>query len=78
MPRIRTTPPPPPSDIDSWLLAVVDELRRIRPHMSLRLANTIGRAEYLPDLDPKRAASAYQKRHEPSLPAQAASKRRRQ
>ena len=62
MPRDPATTPPPPSDLDAWLLAFVDELQRIRPHVSLRLADTIGRAEYLPDREPKKAAVAYHAR----------------
>lgn len=75
MPRERATLPPPPRDLDTWLLDFVDELQRIRPHVSLRLANTIARAEYLPDRDPKKAAAAYHARQEPGLPAKPARRR---
>ena len=54
----------------------IEALQRLRPHVSLRLANTIGRAEYQPDADPKKAAAAYHARHEPSLPHKAKGKKR--
>jgi hypothetical protein len=52
-----------------WLANFVDELQRIRPHVTLKLANVIGRQEYAPTRDPKEAAAAYHARQAPSLPA---------
>ena len=62
MPRDRATTPPPPTDLKVWLSAFRDELQRLRPHVSLQLANVIGRSEYLPGRDPKKAAAAYHTR----------------
>ena len=56
MPRTAHRPPPQ-TDIEVWLSAFVDELQVLRPHVSLKLANTICRSEFLPDVDPKQAAS---------------------
>ena len=77
MPRDRATTPPPPSDLYVWLGNFVEELQRIRPHVSLKLANVIGRQEYVPARDPKEAAAAYHARQEPSLPAKPAGKRKK-
>jgi hypothetical protein len=49
-----------------WLANFVDELQRIRPHVTLKLANVIGRQEYAPTRDPKEAAAAYHACQEPS------------
>jgi hypothetical protein len=78
VPRNRATTPPPPSDLYVWLANFVDELQRIRPHVTLKLANVIGRQEYAPDRDPKKAAAAYHARQggAPS-PAPKALRRRR-
>lgn len=62
MPRDRATIPPPPTDLEAWLSAFRDELQRLRPHMTDRLANMIGRAEYLRGRDAKKAAAAYHTR----------------
>ena len=77
MPRDRATTPPPPSDLYVWLGNFVEELQRVRPHVSLKLANVIGRQEYVPTRDPKEAAAAYHARQEPDLPATPAAKRKR-
>jgi hypothetical protein len=61
MPRDRATIPPP-TDLEVWLSAFRDELQRLRPHVSDKLANVVGRAEYLPGRDPKKAAAAYHTR----------------
>jgi hypothetical protein len=77
VPRDRATTPPPPSHLDAWLSAFVEELQRIRPHVSFKLATVLGRAEYQLGLDPKKAAAAYHARQAPTLPPKPASKRRR-
>jgi hypothetical protein len=76
VPRDRATTPPPPSHLDAWLSAFVEELQRIRPHVSFKLANVVGRAEYQLGLDPKKAAAAYHARQEPALTPKLARKRR--
>ena len=77
MPRDRATTPPQPAEIYAWLDQFTEELQRLRPHVSLRLASTIGRAEYAPDADPKKAAAAYHARQDPDLPPKPAGKRTR-
>jgi hypothetical protein len=52
VPRDRAATPPP-ADIYAWLSAFEEELQRLRPHVSSRLAQTVGRAEYSADADPK-------------------------
>ena len=61
MPR-KAHEPPPSTDIAVWLSAFVDELQALRPHVSFKLAHTIGRSEFLPDLEPVDAARAYHRR----------------
>lgn len=75
MPRDRATIPPPPSHLDAWLTQFEEALRELRPHVSTKLATTIGRGEYLPDRDPKKAAAAYHARQGGAPPA--AKKRKR-
>jgi hypothetical protein len=62
MPHDRTSTPPPATDLDTWLSAFRDELLRLRPNVSIKVANEIGRAEYLPGREPKKAAAAYHTR----------------
>lgn len=66
-------------DKTTWLVEFSEALRELRPHVSLKLAETIALAEYRDGEDPKRAASAYHRRRQPrpepsALPAK---KRRR-
>ena len=61
MPR-RSEGPPQPTELEQWITVFVEELQRLRPHVSFKLANTIARHEYLPDIDPKKAAAAYHQR----------------
>jgi hypothetical protein len=61
MPR-QHTPPPRSSELETWLSEFCDELRRLRPHVTDKLANVVGRAEYLPGRDPRKAAAAYHSR----------------
>jgi hypothetical protein len=68
-------------DKEGWLVAFADELRRLRPHLSLKFAWTVSLQHYQADIDPARAARAYhdhQRKTDPSPPAatQAKSKRR--
>ena len=61
---------------DAWVLSFVNELRRLRPHLTERPAWTIALALYRADADPARAARTYHKRMLPE-PAPSPAKKRR-
>ena len=62
-------------DRDSWCDDFVDELIKLRPHVSHKLARTMALHLFDVKEHPRVKAREYHKRQEPSLPAKAASKR---
>jgi hypothetical protein len=65
------TPPPRPSERETWVIAFVEELLVLRPYLSTKLATVIARQEHAGSVAPAIAALAYHKAHEPANPAPA-------
>jgi hypothetical protein len=64
-------------DRDAWCDDFSDELIKLRPHISHKLARTMALHHYDAKAHPRVAAREYHKRQEPGLPATPAGKRTR-
>jgi hypothetical protein len=56
-------------DRDNWLSAFADELQRLRPHLSDKVARVIAMSQYGPDKDPVTAARDYHTAQGGEVPA---------
>jgi len=56
---------------DEWLQQCEDELRKLRPHLSSKLAGTLALQLYSTQEHPRVAASEYHARQQPPAPAPA-------
>jgi hypothetical protein len=56
---------------DDWLDQFSDELIKLRPHVSHRLARTLALQSYAADAHPRTAARDYDARQRPAAPAAA-------
>jgi hypothetical protein len=61
-------PPLQQTSRDTWVNVFGEELRRLRPQMTSRLAWTLGLQAYAVDADPLMAARAYDASHEATKP----------
>jgi hypothetical protein len=64
-------------DRDAWCDDFGDELIKLRPHISHKLARTMALHHYDARAHPRVAARDYHKRQEPGLPTKPAGKRTR-
>ena len=62
---------------DDWLDQFTDELIKLRPHVSHRLARTLALQAYAADAHPRTAAREYHARQQPAAPAVAAKRVKR-
>jgi hypothetical protein len=62
---------------DDWLDQFSDELIKLRPHVSHRLARTLALHAYAADAHPRTAAREYHARQQPATPAVVAKRAKR-